>query len=130
MHRRQYLNSNGGKTFAFATMDMSSKYAVKHSKMWCYIEINALCYNSDTYAAAKSYGGKKRAVQPLNYSEKSQKKRRKIARTNEETQIESMMERIRVKSERLTNLKKALCILNRENDKKEIMDVDRTRELF
>lgn len=41
-----------------------------------------------------------------------------------EKKKEGLEKRIKVKSERLTNLKKALCILNRDNDKKGTVDVD------
>lgn len=67
---------------------------------------------------------KKRKLRPVDYCDRPAKKRRIKPQTDEEKQIDDLMERIKIKSERLTNLKAAVRILNRENDQNEIIDVE------
>lgn len=80
----------------------------------------------DTYREAKIYLDKNRAITPLNYSEDDREGYVPVQRSLNEQQQEmaSVYERIRIKAERITNLKKALNVLNIQNDKRKIEDID------
>lgn len=71
---------------------------------------------------------KKRAKLPLNYCEQSKRKRRQKSLTDEEKQMEVVKNCIKVKSERLTYLKKALSILNRDDNKRGFVEIDDLEE--
>lgn len=81
---------------------------------------------SDTYNEAKLYLSKNRAQIPVNYSEDDDERRiPTVRRPNEQQQqIAEAYERIRIKSERITNLQKAISILNIQNDKRQIEIID------
>lgn len=71
---------------------------------------------------------KKRAKPPLNYCEESKRKRSKKKLTDEEEIIEVVKDCIKVKSERITYLKKALSILNRDDNKRGFAGIDDLEE--
>lgn len=78
----------------------------------------------DTYKEAKDYAFKKRKLPPVNYCESRKKKKRQLRPTAQRKRIAGIAKNIRIKSERLTLLKKAIYILNRDSDKREIADLD------
>lgn len=78
----------------------------------------------DTYKEAKSYAAKKRSREPVNYCESPKKKKCLSAPKGHRKRIADVIEKIQVKSERYTNLKKALYIANCENNKKYTDDVE------
>lgn len=77
---------------------------------------------ADTYEQAKKYVEKKKRVRafPVSYCELSPKKKR----LNHQNDIATAMEEVRVKVERLTYLKRSIDVLNRQLDKREIMDIN------
>lgn len=78
----------------------------------------------DTYKEAKSYAAKKRSYDPMNYCESPKKKKCTSIPKGQRKRIADVMEKIKVKSERYTSLKKALYIANCENNKKYTDDVE------
>lgn len=60
----------------------------------------------------------------MNYCESTQKKKRQLRPTGQRKRIADTKEIIRIKSERLTLLKEAIYILNRDSDKRQIADMD------
>lgn len=73
---------------------------------------------SDSYAEAKNYIKKRRALIPLNYCELTKKKRRVLKPKGHRKKIADTKLKIKVKSEHLSRLKKAIGILNRQIDKR------------
>lgn len=91
-----------------------------------FISITVMFCFLDTYREAKIYVDKNRAITPINYSEDDRERHVAVQRQLNEQQQEmaNAYERIRIKSERITNLKKALNILNIQHDKRKIEDID------
>lgn len=76
------------------------------------IQINSCL--SDSYAEAKNYIQKRRALIPLNYCESPKKKRRATNPRGHQKKIATIKSKLKVKSEHLSRLKKAIGILNRQ----------------
>lgn len=64
---------------------------------------------------------KTRDFYPVNYCEDGPKRKR---RDHVPTDVEIVIEEIKIKVERLTHLKRSIDVLNRQHDKKEVMDID------
>lgn len=73
---------------------------------------------SDSVIAAKNYIEKRRAVYPVNYCESPKKKRGVSNPRGHRKQIVELKSKLKVKSENLSFIKKAIGILNRQIDKK------------
>lgn len=71
--------------------------------------------NLDTYDEAETYASKKRSLRPIDYSEISPEKpcAVSVGMTRAKTEL-------KIKIERLTNLNKALLVLNLQNDKRRV----------
>lgn len=80
---------------------------------------------ADTYAQAKSFATKARMIDPMNYSENDVKPQRKRRQLNSpQNEMAEVQGALKIKVERVSNLKKALCFLNLQNDKRRIEDID------
>lgn len=64
---------------------------------------------------------RKRKFDPVDYCEDKPKRKR---RDHVPTDVENVIEEIKIKVERLTHLKRSVDVLNRQHDKKEVMDID------
>lgn len=73
---------------------------------------------SDSHAEATNYIDRRRGFYPLNYCESTKKKRRVSKPTGYRKEIADIKSKIKVKSEHLSRLKKAIGILNRQIDKR------------
>lgn len=78
---------------------------------------------SDSYSEAKIYAKKKRPIFPKDYCESQKQKKGQSNPKGHQKHVANMKENIKVKSEHLSRLKKAIQILNRAIDKKNIDNV-------
>lgn len=72
-------------------------------------------YILDTYDESETYASKKRPWRPMDYCEISPKKPSAVAVEMTQAKAE-----LKIKVERLTNLNKALVVLNLQNDKRRV----------
>lgn len=76
------------------------------------------------------YAQKKRAIIPKYYSEEKDRKPVRQRLNNRSTKISKLKDQIRIKAERLSNLKTAIRVYNQQLDKRELEDVDLYDELI
>lgn len=81
---------------------------------------------SDTYKEAKEYASKKRYQDRVNYCESANKNKRRSSPKGHRKKIADALGNIRIKSELITRKKKALYILNLENDGRKVEDLNDT----
>lgn len=91
------------------------------------IQFSYYCFSA-TYKQAKEFVAKNRKLNPINYSEieneKGRPKRCRRRLNNYAASVAKVKEQLKIKIERITRFKKALCILNRQNDKQRIEKID------
>lgn len=79
----------------------------------------------DTYKEAKLYMQKRRSVLPVNYCEEIGRTERNVRPLNEkQKRIMELKTEIKIKSERLTYLKKAVFVFNQQIDKRKVEIID------
>lgn len=86
-------------------------------------ELYYYCF-SESYSEAKIYAKKKRPIFPMDYCESQKRKKCQSKPKGHQKHIADLKENIKVKSEHLSLLKRAVRILNRAYDKKNIDNVD------
>lgn len=85
----------------------------------------------DTIEQAKSFVSKTRFRDPFSYTEEDTRPRRKPRRLNDrQKEIADINAALKIKVERVSNLKKALYFLNVQNDKYDINDVEEYDDLL
>lgn len=72
----------------------------------------------DTYKEVREYVSRKRNISPVDYCESSKKERRQLSPKGGRKKIAEVERKLRIKSEYITHLKKAIHVLNLEHDKK------------
>lgn len=80
-------------------------------------------FTVDTKAEAEWYISRKRSTRPKNYSESARQKENHN-RPRKQSEIAKIKEQIRIKVELITCQKRALQVLNKKNDKREVQQLD------